>query len=146
MNIYKLVIITFLITATWDVLLRIMSDNYYSLPTSMQYDFVRYLRLYFKKHTTMSAASIAGIIGAITQVLIMQFSNIPKKILSVDTLRFLLISFAISGLLGFPIKWSGLFPYLNEYYYKPLGDIRGAYHDGISGLIVQGTILLILTC
>ena len=42
------------------------------------------------------------------------------------------------------MKWSGLFPRLQEHYYDKLGVIRSMYHDGISGLIVQITILIIL--
>ena len=33
---------------------------------------------------------------------------------------------------------------LQEHYYDKLGVIRSMYHDGISGLIVQITILIIL--
>ena len=144
MNLYKLLTVTFLITALWDVALRIMSENYYSLPKFLQYDFIRYLRPYFKKHTILSAALVAGIVGAVTQAIILKFVDIPKKMMSYKTVEFLVISFIISALIGFPMKWSGLFPHLYEYYYKPLGDIRGAYHDGISGLIVQVTMLLLL--
>jgi len=41
------------------------------------------------------------------------------------------------------MKFSQLFPYLDATYYKNLGTIRGMYHDGISGLIVQITIYLL---
>ena len=144
MNIYKILIKTFFITAIWDVILRVMSENYYSLPIFLQYDFIRYLRPYFKKHTLLSAALIAGMVGAVTQYIILHLIKVPTKIgFTPEIMNFIVVSFLISGLIGFPMKWSGLFPHLNEYYYKPLGDIRGFYHDGISGVIVQFTLLLI---
>jgi hypothetical protein len=45
------------------------------------------------------------------------------------------------------MKLSGLFPILEATYYKNLeangGVVRSMYHDGISGLIVQCTLLVI---
>ena len=48
-------------------------------------------------------------------------------------------------LYGFIMKWSGLFPHLQKYYYDKLGVVRSMYHDGISGLIVQFTLLFLVT-
>ena len=42
------------------------------------------------------------------------------------------------------MKGSQLFPHLDETYYKELGTIRSMYHDGISGIIVQLTIIALL--
>ena len=42
------------------------------------------------------------------------------------------------------MKGSKLFPHLDKHYYNKLGVVRSMYHDGISGLIVQLTILFIL--
>ena len=41
------------------------------------------------------------------------------------------------------MKATKLFPYLEETYYKNLGPVTGAIHDGISGLIVQITLLVL---
>ena len=41
------------------------------------------------------------------------------------------------------MKATNLFPHLEETYYKKLGHIRGAIHDGVSGLIVQVTLLVL---
>ena len=57
---------------------------------------------------------------------------------------FFVITFIVSALYGFIIKASNLFPYLEKYYYNKLGIIRSMYHDGISGLIVQLTLIIIL--
>ena len=59
---------------------------------------------------------------------------------------FFTVSFVVSALYGFLMKLSGLFPILEATYYKKLeangGVIRSMYHDGISGLIVQTTLLV----
>ena len=42
------------------------------------------------------------------------------------------------------MKATKLFPHLVETYYKELGPIKGIIHDGVSGLIVQITLLVIM--
>ena len=42
------------------------------------------------------------------------------------------------------MKGSKLFPHLDKTYYKELGTVRSMYHDGISGIIVQLTIIGLL--
>ena len=128
MNIY---ILTFIVTALFDVLLR-----YISLNRLLDADFVRYLEPYFKQHTLLSAALIAGFVGATTQYVILQ--AMPLQL----TTSFMAITFVISALYGFIMKATGLFPRLDATYYKGLGPYRGALHDGVSGLIVQIVVLL----
>ena len=140
-----LIILTFIVTGLWDVILRFMSLNYEILPASLQMSFVKNLAPYFEKHTLLAAALIAGFVGATTQPLILMITPFPKSLSNIKYLiKFLTVSFIISALYGFVMKWSGLFPHLEEYYYKPLGVFRSMYHDGISGLIVQVTLLLLL--
>ena len=55
-----------------------------------------------------------------------------------------LLMLIISALFGFIMKWSKLFPHLENTYYKKLGTLRSMYHDGISGIIVQLTLLLVV--
>ena len=135
-------ILTFFITALWDVVLRIMSENYDKLPHWLQFDFVRYLQPYFKVHTVLAAALIAGFVGATTQVIILNTHKLPTNVATYMT--FLITSFVISALYGFIIKLSNLFPHLVDTYYKNLGTYRSMYLDGISGMIVQMTLLIIL--
>lgn len=57
---YKLIILTFIVTALCDVILRTLS-LYNPLPfLSNQMDFIQYLKPYFQKHTLLAAALIAG--------------------------------------------------------------------------------------
>ena len=145
MNNCKLIVITFIVTALWDVILRIMSENYKSLPKFIQeYKFIEYLIPYFKKHTILAAALIAGFIGATTQLIIINIYKFPTNLKNIKYLaKFLFVSFIISGLYGFIMKATKLFPYLEETYYKNLGPVRGAIHDGVSGLFVQITLLVL---
>jgi hypothetical protein len=128
MNIY---ILTFIITALFDVLLR-----YLSLNRLLDYDFVRYLEPYFKQHTLLAAALIAGFVGATSQYFILQVMK-PEL-----TVVFMAWTFLVSALYGFLMKATGLFPHLDATYYRGLGPVRGAIHDGVSGLIVQIVVLL----
>jgi len=142
MNNCYIYILTFFITASWDVVLRIMAENYDKLPPFLQFDFIRYLQPYFKVHTILAAALIAGFIGATAQVIILNTHKLPTNMTTYMT--FLITSFVISALYGFIIKLSNLFPHLVDTYYKKLGTYRSMYLDGISGIIVQTTLLSIL--
>jgi len=139
MNPCNAYILTFIITAIWDVVLRKMSENFERLPTFFQFDFVRYLQPYFHKHTLLAAALIAGFVGSTTQVIILQLHPFPTT--QKTLLSFMLTTFIVSALYGFLIKFSGLFPHLVETYYKNLGTPRSMYLDGVSGIIVQTTML-----
>ena len=140
-----LIILTFVVTGLWDVILRFMSLNYNKLPKYFQIDFVKNLIPYFKHHTLLSAALIAGFVGATTQVIILSIMSFPTSIFNIGYIsKFMILSFIISALYGFIMKGSKLFPYLERYYYEPLGVIRSMYTDGFSGLIVQTTLLFIL--
>jgi len=142
---YKLIILTFIITALWDVTLRTLS-LYNLIPfLSKNMKFIQYLKPYFQKHTLLAAALIAGFVGAITQVIILNVMNFPTRNSSINyILRFMIWSFIVSALFGFIMKASKLFPYLEMYYYKRLGLIRSLYHDGTSGLIVQLSLFFLL--
>lgn len=142
---YKLIILTFIITALWDVTLRSLS-LYNLIPfLSKNMKFIQYLKPYFQKHTLLAAALIAGFVGAITQVIILNVMNFPTRNSSINyILRFMIWSFIVSALFGFIMKASKLFPYLEMYYYKRLGLIRSLYHDGTSGLIVQLSLFFLL--
>jgi len=128
MNIY---ILTFIITAIFDILLR-----YISLNQLLDWDFVKYLEPYFKQHTLLSAALLAGFVGATAQYLIIMGMS-PQP-----TVAFMAWTFVVSALYGFIMKATGLFPHLDATYYRGLGPTRGAIHDGVSGLIVQFVVLL----
>jgi hypothetical protein len=142
----KLIILTFIVTGLWDIILRLMAENYRTLPKFIQdYKFIKYLIPYFKKHTLLGAALIAGFVGATTQFIILNIYPFPTNFRDISYInKFLLLSFLVSGLYGFPMKASKLFPYLTETYYKNLGPVKGVIHDGVSGLIVQLTLFVII--
>jgi len=100
---------------------------------------------YFKKHTLLAAALIAGFVSATTQYIILGIYKFPNDFKDISYIfKFLLTSFIISGLYGFVMKATKLLPYLEETYYKNLGAVNGVIHDGVSGLIVQVTLLVIV--
>jgi hypothetical protein len=103
---------------------------------------MKYLQPYFKGQTLLGAALIAGFVGATTQVIILNLHKLPTTQRSFIT--FMIITFIVSALYGFVMKFSKLFPDLVETYYKNLGVARSMYTDGVSGLIVQLTLLAIL--
>ena len=140
-----LIILTFIVTGLWDVVLRFMSLNYNKSPKYFQMDFVKDLLPYFKHHTLLAAALIAGFVGATTQFIILSIMSFPTSIFNIVYIfKFMILSFIISALYGFIMKGSKLFPYLERHYYEPLGVLRSMYTDGFSGLIVQTTLLILL--
>jgi len=149
MQIERILIYTFIVTALYDVVLRFMALNYDKLPKFFQsFKFIKFLNPYFKKHTLLAAALIAGFVGFVTQALILYISPFPsinkfdnKTIM--DILKFLLLTFVVSALYGIPMKTSGLFPHLDDTYYKSAGVFGGMWYDGFSGIIVQSTILFL---
>ena len=69
--------------------------------------------------------------------------NFPKSIFDIDYVsKFMILSFIVSALYGFIMKWSNLFPHLVTHYYDKLGVARSMYTDGVSGLVVQTTLLI----
>ena len=81
----------------------------------------------------------------LTKLIILRIYDLPPE--TWDTRKiagFLLVTFIVSALFGFLMKWTGLFPHLDMTYYKKLGPARGALHDGVSGLIVNGTIVAMI--
>lgn len=142
-NIYRIIIVTFIVTGIWDVILRTIT-LYNPVPYIHEImPFIKDLKPYFQKHTLLAAALIAGFVGASAQYIILNIMNFPTVDSSLRyNTTFMLVSFIISALYGFIMKASKLFPYLDKYYYEKLGVIRSLYHDGISGIIVQITLLL----
>tara|TARA_Y100000748_G_C15455340_1_gene472632 strand:+ start:872 stop:1324 length:453 start_codon:yes stop_codon:yes gene_type:complete len=127
-------ILVFFITGFWDVVLRAMSEGRFSFLGIEKMKWVIVLKDYFDKHTILGAALIAAFVGAVTYPLIVYTQdkfNITNRIVQ------LIVVFLISGLVGIPMRYSGLFPILNEHYYKPLGFGYSFMTDAMSGVIVS---------
>jgi len=133
-------VLVFIITGFWDVILRAMAEGKISFLGIENMKWVTTLKDYFNYHTVLGAALIAAFVGAIAYVLIIytfDTFNVTNKFLQ------LLIIFIISSLVGIPMRYSGLFPILDKYYYKPLGFTYSFITDGISGVIVAITLFFI---
>ena len=134
------IIIVFLITGFWDLILRAMSEGYINFFGIENMKWVTTLKDYFKYHTVLGAALIAAFVGAIAYILIIY----TFSLLNVNNVfNQLLIIFLISALVGIPMRYSGLFPILNKYYYEPLGFTYSFITDGMSGVIVAITLFFL---
>ena len=144
MQLLTLLCYTFAITAIYDIILRYLS-LYYS-KNFHYFPFISLLKPYFLHHTLLAAALIAGFVGFFTQWIILEMKEFPEELEYYNIIEFLVITAIISALVGIPMKKSGLFPKLKEFYYDTLDKnkkypFRSMYHDGVSGLIVQSTLL-----
>ena len=153
MDLNTIVISTFWITVIYDVILRGISLNNL-MPNTL---FVTSLKRYYEELPLLTVAITAGVIGAMTQVFIclvltmmgvftssspLQEPRTPNGSMGVkEFVLIAVVTFVISAIMGFVLKGSGLFPKLKETYYKELGWVRGMLTDGISGLIVNGTLI-----
>ena len=133
-NLSQDVIIIFIITALWDVILRMMSEGKIKFFGIENMKWITVLEEYFQKHTVLSAALIAGFVGAITHFIIIKSLDTFK--LSGVNLYTILLVIMISGIIGIPMRYSGLFPHLKKHYYDPLGFGYSFATDAFSGIVV----------
>ena len=133
-------ILVFFITAFWDIVLRAMAEGNLSFFGIEKMKWVTTLKSYFRHHTVLGAALIAAFVGAIAYVLIIYTFDVLKVN---NKLHQLLLAFLISGLVGIPMRLSGLFPILDKHYYKPLGFTYSFITDGISGVVVAITLFIL---
>lgn len=133
----KTLILVFFITAVWDIVLRFMTEGKIKFFGIEDMKWVKVLKEYFEHYSILSAALIAGFVGAIAYyylVYILDYIK-PSSILYVA-----LITFLVSGLVGIQMRYSGSFPILNEYYYERLGFNYSFVADAFSGLVVAATL------
>lgn len=136
---YQYLVVAFVITALYDVLLRMFSEGKIKLFGIENINWVVALRGYFQKHTVLAAALIAGFVGAVAYVAIIK--TMPVQCKNNIVYYMLWVAF-ISAIIGIPMRYSGLFPHLETYYYKPL-PITTIFSDALSGIIVAVTMILL---
>ena len=132
-------IAAFCITAGWDVILRLFSEKKIKLLGIEKWKWVATLEPYFKKHTTLAAALIAGFVGAIAYFFISYFSFSDQ----LGPISYLFWVIFISAIIGIPMRYSGMFPHLSQHYYKPLGFWYSMTTDAMSGVIVYITMIVL---
>lgn len=124
------IILSFIITAGFDIALNITPPPIGAV----------ILRDYFDNHTLLSAALIAGFVGAITFMVIISFyGKVPKF-----SIMSMIVIFCISALMGTPMRLSGLFPVLDKYYYQKIPRIQSFLADGLSGVMVASVYYFIV--
>lgn len=132
-------VVAFCVTAVWDIILRWFSEGKLKFMGIENLSWVVALRPYFEHHTVLSAAAIAGVVGAATSVIINKFT--PKLVSDSNLLYLLWVAF-VSAVVGIPMRYSGMFPYLKQYYYDPL-PITTIFSDALSGVVVALTMMYI---
>ena len=134
------IILVFIVTALWDVILRWYAEDkmpHLIAPFDVHnWSWVQVLRPYFEKHTLLGAALIAGFVGAVTAY-VMSFLKLKNENL------YPVYLVLISGLIGIPMRHTGLFPHLKTYYYDELGFKTSFLTDAFSGIVVGLTIYII---
>jgi len=126
----------FVITALWDVVLRFFAMGHVKLLGIEELDWVKALKPYFQEHTVLGAALIAGFAGILAYVPIYAFKHKSFKNIWVFTLWIAFVSAAV----GFPMRYSGLFPKLTEHYYNALPTTTTMTSDAFSGVVVAATV------
>lgn len=145
---YHAIVYVFVITALWDVVLRFLAEGKFTALGVEKMKWVVVLKEYFEAHTLLAAALIAGFVGAFTLVAVDY--TVPRAInayhySSIDVqLYYVAFVALVSGLIGFPMKYSGLFPELKKYYYDRLGTVYSFMSDAFSGIVVTVTYGVIL--
>jgi len=140
-NLTQDIIIIFLITAFWDVILRLMSEGKIKFLGIENMKWITVLEEYFQKHTILSAALIAGFVGAITHfIIIKSLDAINMTGVNIYTTLSVII---ISGIIGIPMRYSGLFPHLKKHYYDSLGFGYSLATDAFSGIVVGASYQII---
>ena len=126
---YRGIVLVFIITACFDFLINILPPPFGAV----------ILKEYFSNHTKLSAALIAGFVGAMTFVLITSIIDYKKANL-MNSFRI----FLISALVGFPMECSNIFPILQKHYYDKIPRYQSFLADGLSGIMVANTYWLLI--
>lgn len=129
-------IAVFVITSLWDVVLRWVATGYLPLAGLEEMKWIVVLKDYFERHTVLGAALIAGFVGAVTEICLHHTVN---RWFPPQSALFVAGVILVSGLIGLPMRYSGLFPHLEQYYYKPLGFWYSFATDAFSGFVVMMT-------
>ena len=138
MNCWRLAL-AIIVTALWDVVLRLLAKKTFTLIGIENISWVRALEPYFDEHTVLGAALLAGAAGAAAFVLI---ESVNHKMMG-NRVVYTTWVFIASAVVGVIMRYSQLFPKLNKYYYDMLPTSTTVAADGFSGLVVAGTIFLI---
>lgn len=131
---YRTIILTFVVTALWDLVLRAMSQRKLAFAGIEKMKWVRVLEPFFEKHTILASALIAGFAGASTAAIVLKTTMTRHQPL------YLVYILLISGLFGVPMRYVGLFPHLKTHYYDELGILYSTLTDIFSGFVVAVTL------
>ena len=141
-DLWRNTVAAFVLTAVWDVILRLISTGQLSVPVVREWKWVRVLRDYFEAHTPLAAALIAGVCGAVAYLLIavLWHNAVARVVKGVPRIgqefAYVVHAALVSALVGIPMRYSELFPHLVDHYYRPLGFWYSFGTDAFSGIVV----------
>ena len=141
----KLLAVTFVITAVYDIILRMISEERMPMLSIIKDSaWMLSLKEYYKRTTPLQAALVAGFVGAVTQFFIVMVRAPPARYDPLTNLTFLWVTFVVGGFMGELMRMSGLFPVLNSTIYSELTRLQSIMADGSSEVVVNATILFAL--
>lgn len=130
----------FVVTALWDVILRLFSTKKLRIFGIDRWNWVHALEGYFHEQTVLAAALLAGFAGAVAYAFIQLWKPSLDSIGTV--LAYGIWVVVLSALIGLPMRYSGLFPHLKKHYYDRL-PVTTIFSDALSGVVVGVTMLLL---
>lgn len=132
----------FAITALWDVVLRLFATGKLRWFGINNWNWVKTLQPYFAKHTVLGAALLAGFAGAVAFAVIKAWTPTPTKSFVGGLVVSAIHVAIVSALVGIPMRYTNLFPYLKTYYYEKL-PVTTAFSDALSGVVVAVTFVIL---
>ena len=139
---YKVLVASFVVTALYDVLLRLMVEGRVYAPEWLKRRaWFKSLIKYFQKQTLLAAALVAGFVGAITNFVILKLHPMPST--TATLFPFLLMTLVVSWLSGIAMRASKLFPILDSTMYEFLSTSQEIWADAASGVVVNFTLFLL---
>lgn len=137
------IILSFVITAIYDVILRYMAEGKIQFLGIEKMKWVTVLEEYFKSHTVLSAALLAGVVGSIAYIFSIYTLEYFKSIGYDSNVIGFITVFLVSGIVGLGMRFSSLYPKLDKYYYERLHPLYSFTADSMSGIIVMATLIVI---
>lgn len=122
----------FVATAAWDVVLRDLSTGGLRVLGAERWGWVRDLRPYFRAHSIVGAAAIAGAVGVLGYAVIRLYRP-------AETYLYVAWVVAVSAAVGLPMRARGWFTELQRHYYDRRQWLTVGT-DAMSGLVVMATV------
>lgn len=109
-NDYERLVLVFITTALWDMLLRHISLGKVRVLNTSKWKWLQVLKPYFESHTLIGAALLAGAAGTAAQLALWALPT------PTSSLEYGLQITAVSVVIGWPMYLASLYPQIKKYY------------------------------